>query len=434
MIAAVFLAFCCAFNANTPYRKPGVLMHQLGPDGQKAPVPDVGAPDERQHANYVSGLLQGNGFPVLKPGDPNLYESYQAHQPPLYYVLAAGWCKVTGSDPSSSNGFAFRFLNTLIGLVTMVGIGFGAWWGFGKRSLALAAPAVMLMPMVVALHSAASNDPLLYCLCTWTIALLALVLRTGWVPKTCLWIGVLTGLAFLTKTTSLALVPVIGFALAASVREETRKPNLAAIGMVCGVPLLIAGGWWVRNMSLYGDPFAMTAFKAAFTGSPQAQNFIDAFGAKEYWLNWVLWWTARSFIGTFGYSDIFMFESLGAAKSVQTTLSLSFVLIVLALMGSLAMGQLKDDKPGKRFAWVGVIFGATVIAFFVSFNKQYFQGQARYLYPAIAPISWLLSGGVCLLLGKNRLWSWAVVCVALGALDLVALNEVVAGFALRVTA
>ncbi len=90
------------FASITPYRTAGTLGHM--------PIPDVGAPDERQHANYIQGLLSGEGFPVLDIGrmqtDPDYRrERYENHQPPLYYIAAAAWCKVTGigdvSDPLS---------------------------------------------------------------------------------------------------------------------------------------------------------------------------------------------------------------------------------------------------------------------------------------------------------------------------------------------
>lgn len=432
VIAVVFVVFCCAFNGNTPYRKAGILMHQKGPDGLRAQVQDVGAPDERQHANYVARLMNGQGFPVLKPGDPDLYESYQSHQPPLYYLLAAGWCKLTGSDPLSQSGFMPRALNTLIGVATLLAIGLGAWWGFGKKSLALAAPAIVLMPMSVALHSAVTNDPLLFCLCSWTLALIALALRSGWTLKACALIGLTTGLAFLTKTPSLALAPVIAVALLLSLREKETRPSWKAGAALVGIPILLAGGWWLRNMGLYGDPFAMGAFKSAFTGSPQAQMFIDGFGASEYWLNWVLWWTARSYIGTFGYSDIFMFESMGAAKAAQLAVSCLLVLSILKLMALASWPSFKEDRPAKVFVGLFMLFALEMVVFFVGFNRQYFQGQARYLYPAIAPAGWVIGAGLCVLMGRHRPWAWAVLLAAFAALDVSALNEIAAGFAVRV--
>ncbi len=64
----------------TPYRSGGVLLGQRDPaTGQPQQVSDVGAPDERQHANYTLKLVRGEGFPVLDPNDPNLIENYQAH-------------------------------------------------------------------------------------------------------------------------------------------------------------------------------------------------------------------------------------------------------------------------------------------------------------------------------------------------------------------
>ena len=87
VILALFVGFCCAFSAATPYRQPGVMRYQRGPDGGPAQIPDVGAPDEAAHVAYVDHLLKGKGFPVLVAGSPD----YEAHQPPLYYLAEAGW-------------------------------------------------------------------------------------------------------------------------------------------------------------------------------------------------------------------------------------------------------------------------------------------------------------------------------------------------------
>ncbi|MBS1722111.1 MAG: glycosyltransferase family 39 protein [Armatimonadetes bacterium] len=427
VIAIVFTAFCTAFNLATPYRKPGILLHQRNPDRTPVQVQDVGAPDERQHANYVSTLMQTGQLPVLHPGDSNLYESYQSHQPPLYYFLAAGWCKVTGSDPANPDqGFPLRLLSTLLGVGTLAAIFLGARWAGASLPMAWASCAFVLMPMSVALHSAVSNDPLLFLLCAWTLALAMKGAKEGWTFKSALIVGVLTGLALLTKTTALALVPVVVVDYWATRPKEGATKSLMALfgGMLVVVPI------WLRNMSLYGDPFAMKAFNAAFTGSPQASLFIEQLGAFPYWSQMVLWWTARSFIGVFGYMDVFMFEGMGMDRSNALYVALWVVLAIPLAVGAVAAMRAKETKVAVV---TNALFLLIVTLLFVRFNMQYFQGQARYLYPALAPLAWCFGLGMVKLSKTRATVSWIVAVAFLVLLDVAAYTELLSGFARRAT-
>ena len=68
-LVAGHIVLSLLYAARTPYRQAGVLLHQ-----NRAAVQDVGAPDERQHANYVQHLIDGRGFPAFNPDDPSLNE------------------------------------------------------------------------------------------------------------------------------------------------------------------------------------------------------------------------------------------------------------------------------------------------------------------------------------------------------------------------
>src|SRR5688572_11199607 len=148
VIVALHLGLAVAYAAITPYRQGGRLHFQGG-----AYAADIGAPDERQHVNYVAHLVQGKGFPVFNPKDPGLYESYQSHQPPLYYLIAAGVGKIVGASDFEDllHGRDLRFLNALIGSLGIGGVYFFVWWGFRNQAAALAAAAfAALLPMNVA--------------------------------------------------------------------------------------------------------------------------------------------------------------------------------------------------------------------------------------------------------------------------------------------
>lgn len=445
-ILATFLILTGIYNSLTPYREPGILRHQRMQDpttGQMVPqtANDIGAPDERQHANYIAHLADGKGFPVLKVGDPEAYENYQSHQPPLYYILATGWSKITAAPPTEpTSGFRLRFLNSVIGIFTLLGIYFAGIWGLQRQEIALAATAfAALLPMNVALHGAISNDPLLYALVSWVFALSIKGLQQGWTLKIALIIGFLTGLAILTKTTGLVCIPVIATALLMRDPDPERRPKNAAFiwAAALGTGLLIAAPWLLRNKGLYGDFFAISVFNSAFTGSPQASTFIEMFGAQGYWLNMVLWWTARSFIGAFGYMDIFLFDSMRSDQSGALYSAIFLITAGIALFGQIGFREIKteaDDQAlpqPKRFQILHLVLLTFTAILFIRFNLQYFQGQARYLFPAIVSIAYLFAFGATRLMKSKPNFAYLVPVIFLGLLNFAAIQAITSGFPLR---
>lgn len=376
VLGVLFVVHCLLaawFASLTPYRTSGRMVFQSG-----AAAADIGAPDERQHANYVQRLLDGRGFGKLDPSDSALYENYQNHQPPAYYLVAAGFCKLIGAQNlSSPEGAKLRFLNVLIGGTTVAGVYFLCIWSIGRQDLALASASfAALLPMNVALSGAISNDPMLFSLSTWTLALLARGIGQSWTWRIVIAIGAFAGLAVLTKSTAVALLPAIAAAYFASRRSDSLVRPATAISVMMAICLSLALPWWARNVSLYGDPLAISAFNEAFVGSPPASAFIEELGAYAYWTQWVGWWTLRSLVGVFGYMDIFLPNAI-------------YVVALVAVFGFWANGTLalnrEDSASARRSLWPSWCFLFAVALLFVRFNLQFFQGQARYLFPAIAP-------------------------------------------------
>lgn len=451
LLAVVLLhaVFAILFASITPYRQAGILLGQRDPaTGQPARAQDIGAPDERQHANYVADVRKGQ-LPRFNAQSPSFYEEYQRHQPPLFYAVAAGWSAMVGADPQDpATGGRIRWLNALIGASTVVGTFFLAWWGTRREVVALGAAAfVALLPMNVALSGAISNDPLLYALCTWALALAALGIREGWTWKRALGVGLLAGLAMLTKTTGIALLPVL---LLAVLLPQKARPALKMAAAAAAVSLLVVAPWWARNQSLYGDPFAIKAFNEAFTGNPTRQGFLEAFqqigmspseASRTYWIEGVGGWTAKSFVGVFGYMDIYLNETgrpdtFPAAvsrrpptKSVLYRVTLAVLALVL-LAGVLALKQ-AESREEKSVHILNAALLIVIVLLFISFNMRYFQGQARYLFPALGPIGVALGLGL-LQISRNRatplLVAWVV---GWGALSGFALSKLPSEFEKR---
>jgi 4-amino-4-deoxy-L-arabinose transferase-like glycosyltransferase len=421
-LAVLHLVLALTFASVTPYRTEGVVLISRG-----APSKDIGAPDERQHANYVARIARGEGFAVFNPSDPNLYETYQAHQPPLYYLLAAGWSKLAGVPDATAPdvGLRMRALSGLVGAIGVIGVYFLALWGLRRADVAnVAAAFAALLPMNVGLSSAVSNDPLLLALCTWTLALTAKGVREGWSNRLALGVGILAGLAILTKTTGVALLPILLFAALA------RRPKPAQLALVA-VPLLaLIVPWWARNQSLYGDPLAMGAFNQAFTGSAQAKDLIAAVGPSQYWIEMVGWWTVRSFVGVFGYMDIWL-TNTGLPGGANGLYLLVLAMVAAGFAGWLvSVGKAEPDE--RRVHWMNLAFFAIVVVLFLRFNAQYFQAQARYILPAIGPIACGVAFGLTSLLRSRPAAAVLLVVAPLLLADVFALSRLPAEFARRI--
>ena len=443
-LAVIHLVLACVYASLTPYRTAGILLGQRDPaTGQFQSVPDVGAPDERQHVNYTIHLQQGNGFPVLNPEDPKLAENYQAHQPPLFYILHAGWTRLTGADlTNSASGLAARSLNALIGAATVLGAFFLGLWALRRSDVGLvAASFVALLPMNTALSGAVSNDPLLFCLCTWALALMAKGCTLGWTMKLAIGLGLVVGAAILTKTTAIALLPCLLVAVWLSEVRPTATQIVACSLLVA----LVSGPWLARNHLTYGDPLALTAFNDAFKNSPSRELMTQVATVQNpdkdpnlaYWMDWVGWWTARSFYGVFGYMDVFLNERGTPSTGRMSPNSLYRMLLALGALAvalwALAL-QRGEWKEHRRMHWLLGIFLLVIVVLFVRFNMQYFQGQARYLFPAIAVFGVGLGVGTINVSRGRLMPALATVILILGALNAYALIRLPGEFAKRVQA
>ncbi len=431
MLVHVLLAL--GFALRTPFRTPGVIL-----SNGRAGVLDVGAPDERQHANYAARLVRGEGLPVFDPKDPNLYESYQSHQPPLYYAALA---LVARGEPAPDRALAYRWPNLVVGALAVAGVfAFGYLaaarserrWEVGAALALVAAP----WPMLGALSGAVSNDPLLVALCSWALAALMGARRDGWTLRWGLAFGVLAGLASLTKTTGVLLLPV-GLLAAVAYRGELRSKIVAA-----ALGVLLPLGWWLRNLSLYGDPFALRAFDQAFTGSAQKSAILGVIAATtpgvppetSYWINWVGWWTFRSLVGVFGYMDVWLTDT-GLPRGANALYFALLALFLAAVLGAaLWLRRAERGSPARAVGLIGGAFLLVVTLSFARFNATYFQAQGRYLLPALAPLCALWAGGLGLFLRRRVLLGGALVGLVLLGTSLHALSRLPEEFSKRAEA
>lgn len=458
VLALLHFAFAMLFASRTPFMTPGKVFTQGGGDDGIYTV-DIGAPDELQHVVLIGRLAGGGSYPVMDPKDPKLNFTYESLQPPLYYMLAAGWSKAMGltavpkfADYVEKNsyqdaeqvlkngtfteigstraavdqeGLKLRMLDALIGALGVLGVFALIWWSSLNRWAAAAgAGLAAFLPMNIALSGAVSNDPLLICLCTWVLALLALVARDELCVKRGLMIGFLTGLAFLTKTTALALVPVL--LLAPLFNRDTIRFKRLIPGAI--LALLIGGYWWMHNVSAYGDPFALKIFNDAFKDrNPTAEAMIARVGSGPYWQA-VFTIMLHSFVGVFSYMDIYL--EPWVYKAAWGLLAVSGLLGMIQIAKG---GNREDEGPTRRsIHLLNIVFIVVMLVLFVQFNRGFFQAQARYVMPAIGPISALCGLGIAFLVDRVKTFIIPLVWFAgLLAVMAQAAQSLTPGFAVR---
>lgn len=277
-------------------------------------TPVFEAPDEVWHYAHVRWLSEGHGLPPLMDDRSGAYQ--EAAQPPLYYLVAALLChgiddtdlpslmwhnpgfghQAPGTTADNKNMLIHttrevwpwqgavlavhvaRLTSWLYGLMAIA-----AAWGLGleafddRRAARLTATWLVFHPQFVFISSVVNNDSAATALATVVLWRCARALRHGIRRYDSLILGIAVGLATLSKTSLLALIPVgLGtIILALTTRKRTCAPSgtsaniLHLMSFLLGVA--VTGGWWyVRNWVLYNDPLGLSTHTRTPWGRPEA--------------------------------------------------------------------------------------------------------------------------------------------------------------------
>ncbi len=386
MLAAHIL-LAIAYNLATPFGNNGY----------------ANTPDEGAHFQYVEFVAREWRLPLFEG-----YEGvgYEAHQPPLYYFLAAVVYHLFGGA-----GKGVRLLSTLCsaGVVWLV-------W-LSLRRIAPERPLLALsgmgfaafLPMHLAIGSAVGNDALTNLLFAAVLYGVLVLLcphpqplshsvgeggtnsslprrRSGGLGDEGI-LGLLLGLALITKATAVLLIPVValGVLWGARLRGQIWGQGALRAGIPLGIALLIGGWWFARNAILYDDPLLQKTFLNVFAGTAKAQDFIEAGLSWGQYLQWVADWTFRSFWFAYGTPET-------APKGIPNFVEDYFywfwaVWTVLVLAGLLL--YLRQPASAAVRVWLNLcaVTIALVAVAFLLFIRVFFQAQGRYFYPALLPIS-----------------------------------------------
>ena len=408
-------------------------------------TPIFEASDELWHYPFVRHLADGNPLPVQDPQNVGPWKQ-EASQQPLYYAIAAAltfWIdtsdmvEVRWLNPHVDNGVLtpdgnnnlivhrpgqesfpwhgtvlavrlIRLLSVLMGAGTVYFTWRIAHYVFpGRPDLALAAAAVnAFTPMFLFISGAVNNDNLSMLLCTMA---LWLILRNGertraaggrldW--RDSLTLGLVLGLAALTKTSALGLIPLSAMALLLAGRQLWRKAGwrrwfleMLKHGLLLVLPVLAIAGWWyLRNLRLYGDWLGWSAFIDVLGQRAHPANLRQLWGER--------WGFSLSYWGLFGGVNVPM------PTWIYHTLNALAVLGFFGLVLFVFRIVKRQWDAGRHSGWLwqtvdalwptALLAGWTVAIFMglVRWATTTWSSQGRLVFPAIAAISILLVAGL----------------------------------------
>lgn len=380
------------------------------------------APDEPAHYNYIRQLAGGD-FPVMEPADyDQAYQSevigsgfapgysvepftYEDYQPPLYYLVQTPIFWLSGGDLG-----VLRQVGVMLGGVTLI----LAYLAFlfiekiilstttGSPGLDLPAGGCALiatiffafLPQHIAMQASVNNDSLGELLVASMILwLLSAIYRDRekmtperwWHSPT--FLGLLLGLAFLTKVTAYLMAPVIGLYLLW--RWWGKWPMLLRqAAAIAGPALLLGGIWWGRNLALYGWPDALgtLAHDAAVLGQPTTAEWVARFGLGET-IRRFFQTTFRSFWGQFGWMGVVMNPQIYRLLAVFTAVTLGGAILFF-------FRYRQAWRALRPLLIIMVTLTGLNVLLLVVYNFTFVQHQGRYLFASLIPLSVIVPAGL----------------------------------------
>ena len=403
-------------------------------------IPLWEAPDAIWHYHFAAHLAAGRGLPTSVEQARTAPWRQQGSQPPLYHLLVAPliWLADPGdgtfpADPAfnenphhavgtrgpggnlafmvhgSWEGLPWRGSVLAARLVSLAGLAFGllalcGTWA-GARALLpsrpgtalLAATIFALNPELLFFSGAISNDIAAAAagsLVFWRAARLLGSRDPATLTRDALWLGLVCGLAGLTKLSGLWLLPPAALAMgigawrahrasSGSALPAPRHHGPRAFAVWCATLSGVGGWWYLRNLLLFGDA---TGLPLMF-GAMSRRSFAP--GPRE--LGMQLWAVWRSYWGVFGWFNV------PAPGWWFGLVSLAVFLALAALVAGLARGRFEPaERTGLMLASVFALsIGVGLLAWA---QLQYPQG--RLGFPGGPALALLLAAGPSAWLGE----------------------------------
>ncbi|MCP4542326.1 MAG: glycosyltransferase family 39 protein [Chloroflexi bacterium] len=412
-------------------------------------VPPFEASDELWHYPMVKYIADHWTLPVQEPGVETPWRQ-EGSQPPLYYALAAAatfWIDTSDMDVvrhinrHADNGVAtpdgntnlivhhpvreaFPWRGTILAihLIRILSVLMGTVAVYltyliarevlpDQPGLALGTAAIhAFTPMYVFISGSVNNDNLVVPLSNLgLLMLLRLARQREWTPRQSLIryirLGIVLGLAALTKTSALALAVLT--ALVVTVRAVRRRSWTEFLmgGFATLLPMLAVAGWWfLRNLQLYGD---LTGFNL----------FFEVLGTREIPADVAQMWRERYSFAA-GYWGNFGGLNVPMPAWVYGTLNTLAILAAIGLIVGLVKSRNSNLKSQILPFLICVLWGLGILLpWLLWWARITWSSQGRLVFTAISTWALLLALGLAGWLPR-RWGQWAVGAFALLLLGL----------------
>jgi hypothetical protein len=406
------------------------------------------ATDEVRHVRYVRHLVAYASLPEQVAEGPRA----QSHHPPLYYALAAlvsRWVPVaedvyyspatnpfwayryweSGQDNKNQylhgtdEEFPFRGISLAVYLMrwfsVLVGLGvvyltyrMGRTVWPGRPGLALGgAVLVAFNPQFLYLSGSVGNDVAAALASAAVLLTLISMLASGFTVPRAAVIGLLFGLALLTKFNLVAILAVIELTLlVVALRDRDWRPLVSGNLVILSVAAAVSGWWFIRNQLLYGEP---TGF----------QRVTELWGVRDPRESWALAWSEMPYLwsslwGRFGYGQVPLPDWIYSALA-----------LLIGVGGIGALWGLGRSFSRRKILFRPVLLLMTALLFFAVTFAYILVSPAgsmgRFLFPGLPamallvvwgwsrwlPRRWYIGGLVFLTatMAFLSIWSWGAV-------------------------
>jgi len=340
-------------------------------------------PDESAHVAYFDELTTTWRLPIFTSGRGN----YEAHQPPLYYLVFSPVYVLAARAGKPAAVIALRLTSVALGSVSIFLLWRICLLAFNGRRwpAAIAAAIGALWPARIIACSGVSNDAACELASLVALFVACKLATSSLTVRRAALAGAAVGLAMLVKSSALPLIIVGLVAIYVAWRRSEKTSVLHALGAFLGLFLLLWGPWAVRNTVLYGDPLAARAFEEIFKKDRATPEFFLSRGMTQgqYYML-VLFCTGLSFWGVFGQMNVWL-------PTWYYVVAGAWWAMTAGLIPAKAVIRLSEERTQWPVWALALLHIALVFALFLRFNSVFYQAQARYFLPASAGIGLALA-------------------------------------------
>jgi hypothetical protein len=340
--------------------------------------------NEPLRQDIVDAAAASDRWAAFRLGRPSTFDpaslglegrSYEAYQPPLYYVLLVPSAALAGDDATRA-----LYVARLHGPFLLAALVGASWFlalrwfpDIGQFGATCAALTVAAIPAAAQAASRVNND-----LAAAVLIALGLLLLTKVDvharPREAALLGGVAAAAALTKSHGLLLVPLVVVGLALLLRERRLSPRVALLSLAPAAAAVLAWALW--NHQRYGTPDGATAYLRLYrTYQPlPMRKFPEA-----------IWLTA--------WSDYWGAYQTGATLRLLTNLTIIAILLVAG------WALFKHQPSLTSVALAGTLAVALVVALLYANHTAIVRPGGRVMlpiYPALVVLT---------VAGWGRLWS-----------------------------